>query len=100
MPPIPPRRDDHRRSGQGEVADDVAVGRMSARLGGGGQHGPADTGHGPAVDDEVVHPMTEREGQQTVAFGLDRLAHERFHDAGPVPHVTWKRGTELPCPPA
>ena len=76
----PARRDDHRRRGQGEVADDVAVRRMAAGLGRGGEHGSADTGHGPAVDDEVVHAVPEREGQQPVALGLDRLAHERFHD--------------------
>ena len=78
----PTGRHDDRRGGQGEVADDVAVGLVAARLRGGGEDGTVDTGHRAPVDDELVHPVPERKGQQAVALGLSGLAHEGFQHAG------------------
>src|SRR2546421_707114 len=64
----------------GVVPHPIAVDQAAAGLFGDTQHPAVDVLGHPAA------PLTCRSNGATTA--------------GPVPHVTWKRGTELPCPSA
>ena len=55
----------------------------------------------PPESDELVDLVAEAQLDQPARLRLAHAALERL-DArpGPVPHVRWKRGTELPWPVA
>ena len=75
--------------------------RHTAGLAGRGQDAAADADDGAAVGHQLVDAVAEPHGHLA---GLHARHGPGARTApatpGPVPQVTWKRGTELPCPRA
>ena len=92
--------DDHRRRAQLEVADLVAVLDCAARARVvGSSTVPRTPIDGAVRRRSARRPGGGSEGRRGRARG--GLARRRANGSttpGPVPHVMWKRGTELPCP--
>ena len=91
--------DDHRLRAQREIADDLARAALAAldarRL----EDRAADAVDRAVGDRQRIDAVAEFEGQPAAASAASRARRSNGSTMpGPVPQVTWKRGTELPWP--
>ncbi len=84
-----------------EVADDLPVAGGPAQCRVVRENRTAYPDDGAAFDDQLVDAVPVKDGDQAgIDALLDTPDERRERTPGPVPQVMWKRGTELPCPPA
>ena len=98
LPPIPPEVTITASRCQLELADNVPRARPPARAGVGCEHRAGDTVDDAVRDREPVDAVAEAQLDEPVAPPSRTAATNGSISPGPVPQVTWKRGTELPGP--